>query len=284
MVTPAQETVPTPRFDSVYNPLERGILRLMTRRKRKRTFFDLYERLKSSRGDVTPFRNRHEGERCFIMGGGPSLKKIDPTFLKSEITFGVNGVFLIFDWLGFQPDYYAVEDRLVFEDRWNDIRKFVTKPECFFSIQFACPQFDRPNHHYLRSIYDFDPAAGFPRFSEDVSKVVWIGGTVTYVCMQLAFYMGFQEVYLIGMDHNYARPDHVQAEGNVWTSHGEDPNHFHPDYFGKGYRWHDPKVDRMETAYRKAKDVFEAHGRKIYNATAGGQLEVFERVNYNDLF
>src|SRR3546814_15854080 len=72
------------------------------------------------------------------------------------------------------------------------------------------------------------------------------------------------------MDHNYARPDHLQSVVTVWTSNGEDPNHFHPDYFGKGYRWHDPMVWRMEVAYRKAREVFEANGRVVKNATVGG--------------
>ena len=78
--------------------------------------------------------------------------------------------------------------------------------------------------------------------------------------------------------------DHVEENGNEWTSGGDDPNHFHPDYFGKGYRWHNPRLDRMELAYRKAKRVFEADGRRVVNATLGGKLEVFERVDYDSLF
>src|SRR3546814_955758 len=107
---------------------------------------------------------------------------------------------------------------------------------------------------------DLDPHSGFPRFSTNAARLIWIGGTVTYVCLQLAFYMGFDEVYLVGMAHNYARPDHVQSVGTVWTSNGEDPNNFHPDYFGKGYRWNDPMVWRMEVAYRKAREeIGRAH-------------------------
>ena len=31
----------------------------------------------------------------------------------------------------------------------------------------------------------------------------------------------------------------------------DDPNHFHPDYFGKGFRWHDPQVNKMIEAYQR---------------------------------
>jgi hypothetical protein len=247
-------------------------------------FYALYQFTRRSNGDVSRFKDLHKGERCFIMGNGPSLKKLDPAFLAGETTFGVNGIFLIYEWLGFQPTYYVVEDFLVYEDRWKNILEKVESQACFFPIQFSCPEFDRDSHNYLRAIYEFNPKTGFPRFSHDPSRLAWIGGTVTYVCIQLAYYMGFEEVYLVGMDHNYEKPDHVKTDGDVWLSQGDDPNHFHPDYFGAGYRWHDPMVWRMEIAYQKAREVFEQDGRRIMNATEGGRLEVFDRVRYQDLF
>lgn len=268
----------------IYSPAELFAYKLARLLHIRKTFHELYGLTRLPLEAIKKYRNLHRGQRCFIMGGGPSLKEIDPTPLQREFTFGVNGSFLIFDWLGFQPTYYVVEDTLVYEDRWQDIKARVIDSDCFFPVQFANPEFDRPNHHYFRAIYELDEAAGFPRFSRNPSRVVWIGGTVTYVCMQLAYYMGFKEIYLVGMDHNYERPAHVESEGDVWQSHGTDPNHFHPDYFGAGYRWHDPKVWRMEIAYKKAKQVFENDGRRIFNATAGGKLEVFQRVNYSDLF
>ena len=96
--------------------------------------------------------------------------------------------------------------------------------------------------------------------------------------------MGFEKVYMVGFDHSYSVPKEALVEGAAITSTSDDPNHFHPGYFGKGYRWHDPRVDRMERAYRKARKAYDAAGREIYNATAGGELEVFERVDYNSLF
>ncbi len=273
-----------PHYLDVLSPVERIAFKALRYVGFSRMFYYVFENVHFDLSDVAGFKNRHKGERCFIIGGGPSLKKINPAFLQHEVTFGVNGIFLIYDWLGFEPTYYVVEDFLVFEDRWRDIKEKVRRSTCFFPTHFRYPEFHRDNHHYLRAIYEFNPKAGFPRFSTNAARLVWIGGTVTYVCMQLAFYMGFDEVYLVGMDHNYAKPDHVETQGAVWTSNGEDPNHFHPDYFGSGYRWHDPMVGRMGVAYAKAKDVFEADGRAVKNATIGGKLEVFPRVDYESLF
>ena len=95
--------------------------------------------------------------------------------------------------------------------------------------------------------------------------------------------MGFSEVYLVGFDHSYTIPTDVDMFGTEIKSKSDDPNHFNPEYFGTGYRWHDPRVDRMEMAYAKAKEVFESNGRIIYNATDGGKLEVFPRVEYSEI-
>ena len=98
--------------------------------------------------------------------------------------------------------------------------------------------------------------------------------------------MGFETVYLIGFDHNYTIPKEAIRYNNDLSilSTSDDVNHFSKDYFGKGKRWHDPMLDRMEKAYRKARKFFEADGRKVINATAGGKLEVFERRDYTSLF
>lgn len=268
----------------LFRPWERVLYNLSCDLGARERFYDLYLSTRLDRPDIGKYKDQHKGNRCFIIGGGPSILKTDMSQLADEITFGVNGIFLIFDWLGFMPTYYAVEDWLVYEDRFNDIREKVSESTCFFPIQFCSKEFKQENHRYFRAVYEFSEGPNWPRFSKDTAKVIWIGGTVTYVCLQLAYYMGFNEVYLVGMDHKYTKPKDIQIKGNEWTSQSDDPNHFAQSYFGKGKRWHDPRLDRMEKAYRKARQTYEKDGRKIYNATIGGNLEVFERVDYNELF
>lgn len=123
-----------------------------------------------------------------------------------------------------------------------------------------------------------------PRFSPDCRKIIYVGQTVIYLSLQLAYFMGFSEVYLIGMDHHYEFPKSMKTFLGEFTSMEDDSNHFHPDYFGKGKKWHDPQLDRVELAYAKAKQVFENAGRKVMNATVGGRLEIYPRVDYRSLF
>ncbi len=267
----------------VFSPTERWACQVTKRIGLRRLFYAWYQATRRDLPGIEHFRDLHKGQRCFILGGGPSLKQHDPATLASEFTFATNGIFLIYDWLGFEPTYYAVEDFLVYDDRFQDIKDYVRTSTCFFPLQFECHGFNRPNHHYYRGIYEFDEDANWPAFSKEPARLLFSGGTVTYTCMQLAYFMGFEEVVLLGMDHSYAKPPDVIVRSNDWTSQSDDPNHFHPDYFGKGYRWHAPRTDRMEKAYAKARAVFERNGRRIVNATSGGKLEVFERVDYDSL-
>ncbi|RZJ82480.1 MAG: DUF115 domain-containing protein [Flavobacterium sp.] len=228
--------------------------------------------------ELKKYKNKYAGKRCFIMGNGPSLLKCDLKLLKDEVTIASNAQFLIWDQMGFIPQFLTVEDRLVAEDRKDelnaidkttkifprDLSKFLKISENTFYIDF------------LRNYKDF------PKFSDDfVAKVYW-GGTVSFLNLQLAYYLGFKEIYMIGFDHSYKVTEKI--ESHVITSDHDDVNHIHPNYFGKGYRWHDPNVERMELAYVRAKSFFESKGVKVFNATVGGKLEVFERIDYVSLF
>jgi hypothetical protein len=230
---------------------------------------------------LAALKDAHKGQRAFIIANGPSLKQTDLSKLKGEITFGMNRIYLMFPEMGFATTYLSVVNDLVIEQTTDDLAalpmpKFLCwRARRFFSPeQFAGPLADKlPT--FLYSTYDS------PRFSRDVSGRVWEGATVTYVTMQLAFHMGFDEVILIGVDHNYE----TKGKPNTTiTSTGDDPNHFSGQYFGKGFRWQLPDLETSEIAYRMARQAYEQAGRRIVDATIGGKLTIFEKVDYNTLF
>ncbi|MBN2225330.1 MAG: DUF115 domain-containing protein [Deltaproteobacteria bacterium] len=233
------------------------------------------------------FHNLHEGKRCFIIGNGPSLNKTDLSLLKDEYTIGVNGIFYKYDELLFKPTFYVVEDAHVVADNLKRIHAIDYSIKLFPDV-YADIIDSTPDTYFFpmdTGFYDPDhPSFEEPRFSKDITKAVYAGQTVTYVNLQIAYYMGFSEVYLIGVDFSYTIPDNAKVDGLTITSQDDDPNHFHPDYFGKGKKWHDPKLYNCIKSYHFAKKVYEGQGRKIYNATIGGNLEVFDRVDYYSLF
>ena len=56
------------------------------------------------------FHNIHTGERCFIIGNGPSLKIADLEKIKNEYTFGANRIYELFDKTDWRPRYYCLQD------------------------------------------------------------------------------------------------------------------------------------------------------------------------------
>lgn len=246
---------------------------------------------KDSIGDDTAqlafFYNRFKGKRCFIIGNGPSLNKHDLSLLEGEYTFAVNSFYYKTRETGFRPTFFVVEDSSVIKENQQEIMSYEA-PFKFFPSIYRSLHPKAPGTYFFklnRGFYEkSSPNYAIPRFSSDITKTVYCGQSVTYVNLQLAFFMGFTEVFLIGMDFNYEIPSSHQRTGDVLLSDTDDLNHFHKDYFGKGKTWKDPKLDRVLMNYKMAKLVFECAGRKIFNATIGGKLEVFERVNYEGLF
>lgn len=215
----------------------------------------------------------HRGQRCFIIGNGPSLKQTDLTKLRGEFTFGLNRIYLLFDDLGFTTTYYLSVNSLVIEQCALDIQNLPVPK--FLSWRSFRLIGSAPDLMFLYTTYSG------PIFGRDARKRLWEGATVTYVALQLAFYMGFNEVILIGVDHSFS----TQGKPNsTVVSPGDDPDHFQGNYFGKGFRWQLPDLETSEKAYRMAHHAYEKNGRKVLDATVGGKLSVFPKVFYENLF
>jgi len=218
------------------------------------------------------------GKRCFIIGNGPSLRQMDLTLLHNEVTFGLNRIYLAFPELGFTTTYLVSVNELVLEQCQAEMRalalpKFITwRARRWFMNGSAAEA------HTLFLATDY---TGPEAFAARLDGRIFEGFTVTNVALQLAYLMGFQEAILIGVDHNYQ----TQGPANATVvSTGADPNHFSPQYFGQGFRWQLPDLEGNERGYRLARQVYERDGRRVLDATVGGKLTVFPKVEYTSLF
>jgi hypothetical protein len=233
---------------------------------------------RESQKRLAVYHNLHKGKRCFVMGNGPSLRQTDLSKLKNEYTIGLNRIYLAFAEMGFSTTYLVTVNALVLEQCVDDFanltlpRFFTWRARKWFSNRFV----QDPSLMFLDTDY-----TGEENFSPDAAGRLYEGFTVTYVALQLAFYMGFEEVILIGVDHNFA----TQGPANTTVvSNGDDPNHFAPNYFGKGFRWQLPDLDGSERAYVLARQAYAEAGRRILDATIGGKLTIFPKAVYADLF
>lgn len=221
---------------------------------------------------LAKLKNRYNG-RCVIIGNGPSLNRTDISRLRTEITFGLNRIYLMFEKRDFRTSFLVSVNPLVIEQCAVEL---VRQP-CITFLGWTARQYIEPRPHValLQSAFT-------PLFSKHpVVRGVYEGFTVTYVAMQLAFFMGFREVVLVGVDHTFSTKGRPNTPV---TSTGRDPDHFDPNYFGPGFKWHLPDLKRSEIAYGIANETFRRAGGKILDATVDGKLEVFEKVDFEDVF
>lgn len=222
---------------------------------------------------LRPMRDQHRGQRCFVIGNGPSLRNTDMSKLRDEYTFGLNRIYLMFPELGFETSFFVSINDLVIEQSAADIQQLkMPKFIAWHARQWLQPD---DNMFFLHTTYTG------PKFARDITRRLWEGATVTYVALQVAYYLGFSEVILIGVDHSFATKGKPNA---TVVSQGDDPNHFNPAYFGKGFRWQLPDLDTSEVGYAMARRAFEKDGRRVLDATVGGKLTIFPKVDYGTLF
>ena len=126
----------------------------------------------------------------------------------------------------------------------------------------------------------------FGVFSKNPASYIPTVATVTIVLLELAIYLGFNPIYLIGCDTSYTIPKSVINDGDVGliSTEDDDQNHFSSKYFGRSSKWHQPFPEKMIWHYEQAKKASDLLGVQVYNATVGGKLEVFPRVDYLKLF
>ena len=228
-----------------------------------------------NRQRLAAYHNRHRGERCIIMANGPSLKQTDFALIENEVTFGMNRIYLLFDHMGFEPTYFTSSNGLVISQFAEDIRQL--NMPTFLNWNYR-RYFDPSNENrlFFKTKFGLGDA-----FDGDLTQPISDGGTVTYVTLQLAYYMGFKTVLLIGLDHSFAEkgvPNTVAVRQQE-----RDASHFSPDYFEKGVRWQYPDLLRSELAYALAREAFERDGRRIIDATDGGQCDVFRKAALRDV-
>jgi hypothetical protein len=237
----------------------------------RRITYDMSDEGKRSARALRDLKDVGRGKRAFVMGNGPSLGAMDIAPLRDEVTFGLNRVYLLFEKMGFPTTFIVTVNQLVIEQAVDEI------------LDAGRPTF--LSWHSRKYVTDqsrpiFLPTSRAREFTLDPTKAIWEGATVTFAALQLAFHMGYDPVILIGVDHSFTTkgPAHKEV-----TSAGDDPNHFDPRYFGKGFRWQLPDLTTSEIAYRMARQAFERAGRTVLDATVGGKLTVFQKADYDAL-
>jgi hypothetical protein len=266
---------------------EEGVGSLLNRARRagtaklRRLAMDKRENLARWEG----IKNSFAGQRAFLIGNGPSLNATPLHLLRDEHTICFNRISLMFERWAWRPTFYATVDDRVGPDIADEINGVIV-PETKYAF---FPDIHPYNVDFREFVEPQDNVywlyADLLEFSADL-PYCGINKTVSNVGLQVLAFLGFTDIYLVGVDNDYQ--DHGTAEklnSRDWTStDDDDPNHFDPRYFGKERQYHRPLIEETTLKFQEARAFFEPRGVNIYNAGVGGKLEVFPRVDFRSLF
>ena len=244
----------------------------------KRKFYQWYYNLKyrDELKKLAMYKDKYAGKRCFVIGTGPSLTAEDLNAIADEYTFASNSIFRYFDKTSWRPDFYSVCDKNYYLANKENIDDVKVKKKKFFPLDFALDfGFNKDFNYYLRTYY----TSKRPIFKSNPLHAFQEGGTVTYHLLQLAVMMGFSEIYLLGIDFNYSL--HKDNKGNIIKNDSVKDYAFND----KAANYTIPNLESSFYAYCSAEKYSKEHNYKmrIFNATRGGKLEVFKRVNLDDI-
>ena len=228
----------------------------------------------------------------FYNGKWAKFNRTNLDSLQTEYVWGVNKCYLLFGRIRWRPSFYVTNDKRLTQHIAKELVQMIKEsPSClyFFPFSFRDEKIlskDLNVYWYDDRTLDLDEACSDWVFSTDPSKWVTHSDTVTIACLQIAAYLGFNPIYLIGCDTSYSVPNTVMVEDSddhLISTQNDDPNHFAPEYLGAGVKWTAPNIDRMICQYRESKLLLDRLGVDVYNATAGGNLEVFQRIHLEDI-
>lgn len=229
--------------------------------------------------------NIHSREKCFIIGNGPSINKIDLTKLKNEETFVVNSFILHKRYNEIHPKYYCIIDPYLFKNNkgsklfFKDLEKKIHKDTTVFVPMFAKDYIHNANlfrKNKVRYLLLNDVFKENLRFNVDITKPLPNLINVILSAVIVAQYMGFKKIYLLGCDHNWL------SLRNLKTI----PRFFKNDYtpeadYNNNYENASLAVYELFKSYRLLKNKFS--GTKIYNCTPGSFLDIFKYKKLNDI-
>lgn len=226
-------------------------------------------------------KGKYAGKRVFIVGNGPSLNQMPLYLLKDEYTMCFNRFPLMCERVNWKPNFYAVTDDLLLRDMGEEINK--TTEEVDYSF---FPDLHPSNLNVKKIIKQRNNVLWLhvdkPEFSDHL-PACGINKTVVNAGIQIAAWMGFSEIYLLGVDMTFGDQKIKKGNSRDWQAQGDDPNHFDPRYFNAGRKYHNPMVGEMLEKFEKCKEFYSDKGVNIYNAGFGGKLETFERKNFDEL-
>jgi len=246
---------------------------------------------------ILALKNKFLNHRLFLIGNGSSINLTPMEKLVTEYTFSFNRAFLAYgDW-GFIPKFYSCIDLVVLPDNETKINNMI-HDAAFCETLFFFPAWAKQYLSKSENVYFVDTFQSGVVFEENLSKLALLRN-VGATSVQIAVHLGFSEIILIGCDANYIeKPDGVEIDSEKSKKAGytvyrskedSDPNHFLPNYFGKGTTYSIPNLKGHLKGWQAVENWVSCYNRlnhrqiRISDASIGGKLPNFQKVDIHSV-
>lgn len=223
---------------------------------------------------LASLRDSRKGQPLLIVGNGPSLNSTPLNSFQGVCSIGMNKIDLIYGRTGWRPNLVVCANNLV--ARQNQDSWVAAGVPVYLS--WKCRYFIRKE---LRERFSYFLSSTSTEFSTDITEDVGSAGTVTFAALQFAYFMGADPIIIVGVDHSFSGPQDDRGYV-IEKRNGIDQDHFDPHYFAHGQMWGVPNLPLSERGYASAGHAFAADGRRVVDATIGGKLTVFEKVQIDE--
>ncbi|MGF7169449.1 hypothetical protein FHS91_001108 [Sphingobium xanthum] len=226
---------------------------------------------------LTPKRDQHRGARAWMIGNGPSvrLEDLDKIADQGDIIFCFNRFYLAYEKTRLRENYVVSADTLMIEDFGQEMIDLSTGIAHFCLNDHEGPAF-KGDFARLRKM-----DVAMPIFCPDIDKCINVGGSSVFVALQIAYFYGIRDVLLYGMDYSFSHTPVFDPKYPMPVSY-DDNNHFIAGY--RSHKpWCPPNWRDISFGFLKSRIAFEADGGRVRNATRGGKLETFERVDIDEI-
>jgi hypothetical protein len=270
-----------------YNPYVR-LLNRQRRREEAARFERQFGHLQRLAAPNASLKDRHQGQRAFILCNGPSTLQQNLLPLADELVFSVSTGYLHPDYDRIKPRYHCIPQitygRVTEQDAvalFREMHQRTGNAEIFLSateenLVRTHGLFPGRTLHYLFLHENFDHLSS--RDVPDISTAVPGVQSVPIMALMVSLYMGCKDLYLLGTEHSefitrryrYAYESTILKGKDLSTTvAGEITTSRYDDFQSLGRLWRQ---------YRALREIAGANGARIWNATAGGELDEFPRV------
>lgn len=199
---------------------------------------------KKNNSNLEVYKNKYNGKVCIVLGTAPSINNVDLALISEHYVMALNKAYLLSDKLGRHPDGVVIADPHAAVEYGNEVLKNPIN-DIFFS--YSC--FSKINNNEKVNFFDFYklPRMHQGFFQYDITKPLYQSSTVAHYAIQIANYMGFDKIVLIGVDLSFSKAN----------------NHFYKDSLGEQSRALSTSIMRQELMIEGMNFANTATGDKL---------------------